>query len=88
MDRLRGREIDGNRITVVIAKDRRKTPDEMKVRDERDDKRSGSKDRDNDDRDADRDRRDRRGDDREDENRNDDSRDDERGDDHRSSNEA
>jgi RNA recognition motif-containing protein len=60
---LRGKEIDGNRIAIVIARDQRKTPAEMKPRDnhrgrDNDDRRDNRRDnnrRDNDYRDNNRD---------------------------------
>lgn len=67
MYRLRGREIDGKRIAVVVAKDRRKTPDEMRDRDDKplndrnNERRSGSAGRDDHDRDHDRRERDEDG---------------------------
>ncbi len=47
MYRLQGYEVDGRRISIVIAKDRRKTPDEMKPRGDRGgrDRRSRSNDK-------------------------------------------
>lgn len=44
MDRLDRYEIDGRELSIVLAKDRRKTPDEMKPR-QRDRKSSQSRSR-------------------------------------------
>jgi hypothetical protein len=46
MDRLQRFEMDGRELTIVFAKDRRKTPDEMRPRDSRGgDSRGDSRDR-------------------------------------------